>query len=171
MERELRELYDANGNRTGKTYFKGDLIPQGYHQMVVGILIENDKNEFLMQKRVARKGGYYGITGGHPKAGETPMQGIITEVYEEIGIDISNDNLILFDEGCDGVDCFKFYYLKKDIDISKCILQEDELDELAWFHIDLIKQMIKTNKLEQAQASAYQRYFNYLKNNLSKNDN
>ena len=37
-----------------------------------------------MQKRVASKGGDWGVTGGHPKAGEEPITGIITEVKEEL---------------------------------------------------------------------------------------
>ena len=162
MERELRDLYDANSNLTGKTYFKGDPVPEGCHPMVVGILIENSNNEFLMQKRVERKGGYYGITGGHPKAGETPLEGIVTEVMEEIGVDISNDNIILFDEGCDGHDCFKFYYIKKDVDISKCVLQADELTGLKWFPMAEIKRMMQTGELEEGQAACYRRYFRYL---------
>ena len=38
-----------------------------------------------MQKRVPEKGGDWGVTGGHPKSGETPIQGMITEIKEELG--------------------------------------------------------------------------------------
>lgn len=82
--RELRDLYDRNGNRTEYTYYKGDKIPEGYYPMVVMIAIQNNNNEFLMQKRVASKGGDWGVTGGHPKSGEAPIAGIITEVKEEL---------------------------------------------------------------------------------------
>ena len=86
MKKEKRDLYDKNLKLTGKTYYKGDKVPEGYYPMVVMIAIENSKGEFLMQKRVPRKGGDYGVTGGHPKSGETPYEGIITEVKEELGI-------------------------------------------------------------------------------------
>lgn len=82
--RELRDLYDRNGNRTEYTYYKGDEIPKGYYPMVVMIAIQNSNEEFLMQKRVASKGGDWGVTGGHPKSGEDPITGIITEVKEEL---------------------------------------------------------------------------------------
>ena len=52
--------------------------------MVVMVVIRNSKGEFLMQKRVESKGGDWGVTGGHPKSGETPIEGIITEVKEVI---------------------------------------------------------------------------------------
>ena len=53
---ELRDLYDFNGNRTNKTYYKGDEIPNGFYPMIVMVVIKNSKNEFLMQKRVESKG-------------------------------------------------------------------------------------------------------------------
>ena len=70
--------------------------------MVVMIAIQNSKGEFLMQRRVLEKGGDYGVTGGHPKAGETPLEGIVTEVKEELGLDFSKENFIEYDAGCDG---------------------------------------------------------------------
>ena len=112
MIREERDLYDKNSNKTNKTYFKGDPIPNGYYPMVVMIAIQNSKDEFLMQKRVPEKGGDWGVTGGHPKAGEDPTSGIITEVREELGIDISKERIIEFDSGFDGKECYKMYYLK-----------------------------------------------------------
>ena len=78
--RELRDLYDEFGNKTELTYYKGDEIPKGYYPMVVMIAIENSDGKFLMQRRVPEKGGDYGVTGGHPKSGETPYEGIITNL-------------------------------------------------------------------------------------------
>ena len=49
---ELRDLYDANGIKTDKTYRKGDNIPNGYYPMVVMVAIRNTKGEFLMQDTV-----------------------------------------------------------------------------------------------------------------------
>ena len=54
---ELRDLYDINSNKTDKTYYKGESIPEGLYPMVVMIVIRNSKGEFLMQKRVKSKGG------------------------------------------------------------------------------------------------------------------
>ena len=91
--------------------------------MVVMIAIENSDGKFLMQKRVPEKGGDYGVTGGHPKSGETPYEGIITEVKEELGIDISKYDITEFDSGCDGKDCYKMYYVKADLDIAYLNIQ------------------------------------------------
>ena len=79
---ELRDLYDVNSNLTGKTYHKGEAIPEGFYPIVVMDVIRNSKGEFLMQKRVPRKGGDWGVTGGHPKSGETPLEGIVIAVKD-----------------------------------------------------------------------------------------
>ena len=123
---ELRDLYDADSVKTDKTYRKGEKIPNGYYPMVVMVVIRNSNGEFLMQKRVKAKGGDWGVTGGHPKSGETPLEGIITEVKEELGLDFSNEKFVEYDSGCDGNDCYKMYFVNKDVDLKNIKVQEDE---------------------------------------------
>lgn len=48
------------------------------------VFIQNSKGKFLIQKRSKIKNGKYATTGGHPKSGEDSIQGIISEVKEEI---------------------------------------------------------------------------------------
>ena len=162
--RELRDLYDINSNKTDLTYRKGDEIPNGYYPMVVMIAIENNDGKFLMQKRVPEKGGDWGVTGGHPKAGETPFEGIITEVKEELGVDISNNEIILFNEGCDGVDCYKMYYTKLDLDINEFNIQEEELTEVKWFSMEELESMVKDKTLNENQIDFFVKCQNFINN-------
>lgn len=162
---ELRDLYDANSVKTGKTYRKGDIIPEGYYPMVVMVVIRNSNGDFLMQKRVKEKGGDWGVTGGHPKAGETPIEGIITEVKEELGLDFSQENFIEYDSGCDGRDCYKMYFVNKDVELEDIIIQEDELSEVRWFSMEELKHMVETKELNENQISCFIKVCNYLDNN------
>lgn len=162
MQREKRDLYDKFGNLTGHTYYKGEVVPKGLYPMVVMIALQNSQGEFLMQKRVERKGGDWGVTGGHPKSGESCEEGIITEVREELGIDISNDDFIEFDSGCDGKECYKMYYLKKDIDLTDIDIQEDELTEVQWFSIEKLNSMVKTKELNQDQIDFFLKAMKFL---------
>ncbi len=159
---ELRDLYDINSNKTDKTYRKGDLIPEGYYPMVVMVVIRNSNGEFLMQKRVERKGGDWGVTGGHPKSGETPIEGIITEVKEELGLDFSKENFIEYDSGCDGTDCYKMYFVTKDIDINDITIQQEELSEVRWFTMDELKSMVSSGELNENQIACFTKVCNYL---------
>jgi len=146
---ELRDLYDVNSNKTDKTYYKGEVIPEGYYPMVVMVVIRNSKGEFLMQKRVKSKGGDWGVTGGHPKSGETPLQGIITEVKEEIGLDIKPEDLVLYYGGRSESSrvFFDDYYVKLDVDdIDKLKLQEEEVESLHWFSAEEIHELMKEGK-------------------------
>ena len=162
--KELRDLYDINSNKTNKTYYKGDLIPKGYYPMVVMVVIRNSKGEFLMQKRVKEKGGDWGVTGGHPKSGETPIEGIITEVKEELGLDFSNEKFIEYDSGCDGKDCYKMYYINKDIDLNDITIQKEELSEVKWFTMDELKRMVELKELNNDQISCFIKVCDYIKN-------
>lgn len=159
---ELRDLYDINSNKTDKTYYKGESIPEGYYPMVVMVVIRNSNGEFLMQKRSINKGGDWGVTGGHPKAGETPIEGIISEVKEELGLDFSNENFIEYDSGCDGKDCYKMYFVNKDIDLNEITIQEEELSEVRWFSMEELKDMVKRKELNENQISCFIKVCNYL---------
>ena len=159
---ELRDLYDINSNKTDKTYHKGEKVPEGYYPMVVMVVIRNSKGEFLMQKRVEKKGGDWGVTGGHPKSGETPIEGIISEVKEELGLDFSNEKFTEYDSGCDGKDCYKMYYLKLDIDIENLKIQEDELSEVKWFSMEKLNKMVQTKELNLDQISCFVKCVKFL---------
>ena len=162
MERERRDCYNENSEPTGETYFKGDKLPEGRYPMVVMIVIQNSKGEFLMQKRVPEKGGDWGVTGGHPKSGETPLEGMITEVKEELGLDISDKTLEIYSEGCDGVDCYKMYYVNLDFDAETLDIQKEELTEARWFSMDKLEEMVETKELNPNQIACFVKCKNYL---------
>ena len=110
-----------------------------------------------------QKDGDWGVTGGHPKSGETPLQGMITEIREELGLDFSNEKLIEFDSGCDGTDCYKMYYINKDIEIKDIKIQEEELTEVKWFTLEKLQDMVKNKELNENQIACFVKVCNYLK--------
>ncbi len=146
---EKRDLYDGERNLTGETIFKGDKIPEGKYINVVLVYIQNSKGEFLIQKRSKRKNGKYATTGGHPKSGESSIEGIITEVKEEIGLELKPQDLILYYGGkSDSEQVFwDDYYIKLDVEnIQDLKLQEEEVESIHWFSIDEIKNLQKEEK-------------------------
>ena len=131
---EKRDLYDINRNLTGETMFKGEPIPEGRYIIVVLVYIQNSKGEFLIQKRTLEKNGKYASTGGHCKSGETGLQGMITEIEEEIGLNVSPDELELIFSGREDKAqvFFDLFYLKKDFEINDLTLQKDSLIEKSF---------------------------------------
>ena len=164
MAREKRDLYDENSNCTKITYFKGDPIPKGFYPMVVMVCIQNSEGKFLMQKRVLSKGGDWGVTGGHPKSGETPIEGMVTEIKEELGIDVDSSSLEVFSEGCDLTDCYKMYYLKLDAKIEDFNIQKEELTQVKWFSMTELQEMVKNKILNPNQIACFEKCVKYLEN-------
>ena len=158
---EIRDLYDKNRQVTGKTFVKGSQVPKGYYYLIVIIVIENSKGEFLIQKRVANKGGKWALTGGHPKAGETSLEGIISEVKEELGIDINNKKLLLFEQTTHHDQLFDLYYLKDNINLNSIKVQVEEVDGVAWKRLEEIDKMHKNGEFHRGHYQVIQHYLEY----------
>lgn len=146
---EKRDLYDSERNITGETILKGEKIPPNRYIIVVLVFIQNSEGKFLIQKRSKRKNGKYATTGGHPKSGESSIQGIITEVNEEIGLKLNSNDLKLYFSGRSDAErvFWDDYYVKMDVkDIKKLKLQEEEVGLVEWLSEGEIKQLMKEDK-------------------------
>lgn len=164
---EKRDLYDINRNLTGETIYKGDSIPDGKFILVVLSFIQNSKGEFLIQKRSVQKHGKYGSTGGHAKTGETSIQAMMTEINEEIGLKVNEDELNLVYSGRDDINkvFFDLYYIKKDFSTDSLTLQEEEVESVKWMIVDEIKQLISTNEFLDSNVDEFYKILDYLNNN------
>ena len=160
---ELRDLYDKDRKLTGEKIYKGQNIPQGRYYITVVIFIQNSKNEFLLQKRSKKKDGKWATTGGHPISGQTSEEGIITEVKEELDIDIVSENIKLFKTIKTKDDFVDIYYLKEDVDITKIKIQNEEVSDIKWATIEEIKKLIKSEAFSTSHAEFFQFCLDYLK--------
>ena len=151
---EKRDLYDINKNLTGETIYKGEVIPPNRYITVVLCFIRNSNGEFLIQKRSLNKNGQYGSTGGHPKSGESSIKGMISEIKEEIGLTVNENELELIYSGRQDTDqvFFDIYFLNKDFEISDLVLQKEEVDFVEWDSLDKIKQLIEDGLFMETHA-------------------
>ncbi len=164
---EKRDLYDLNRNLTGETILKGDETPKGRYIIVVLVFMQNSKGDFLIQKRSKRKDGKYATTGGHPKSGEDSIQGVLTEVEEEIGIKLNPNDLQLYYSGRSEKErvFWDDYYIKIDIeDIKKLKLQEDEVEDVEWFSANQIVELMKQDKFLRNHYEEFEILMDWLKN-------
>lgn len=154
---ELRDLYNSKRILTGEVIKKGENVPFGMYYITVVVFIENGKGEFLLQKRVEKKDGKWATTGGHPKSGESSLQGIVTEIQEELGIDVSENQLTLFKTIQTEDDFVDLYYLKKDINIDHIVVQEDEVATVKWATREEIKKIINDGNF----STSHEEFYNY----------
>ena len=163
---EKRDLYDINRNLTGETIYKGDSIPDGKFILVVLSFMQNSKGEFLIQKRSVQKGSKYGSTGGHAKTGETSIQAMMTEINEEIGLKVNEDELNLVYSGRDDIDkvFFDLYYIKKDFSTDSLTLQKEEVESVKWMTVEEIKYNISAGNFLNSHVDEFYRILDYLNN-------
>lgn len=164
---EKRDLHDENRKLTGETILKGDKIPKGKYIVVVLIFIQNSKGEFLIQKRSTRKNGKFATTGGHPKSGESSIQGIITEVEEEIGLKLNPKDLKLYFSGKSETESVFWddYYVKMDIpDIKQLKLQKDEVSSIEWLSEKEIINLMKQDKFFKNHYEEFEILLKWLNN-------
>lgn len=146
---EKHELVDRNGDKTGKilTHIEArnpDNVPEGYYISVVGVVIINSNNEILLQKRSRFKRANpskWGICGGKVDLGETPLEAGVRETLEEIGITLNRDDLKFLSMDTNEKAHFTVYYVRGDIDIDECKLQEEELEEVKYFKIEELEDL------------------------------
>lgn len=159
---EKRDLYDENKKLTGETILKGELVPKGRYYITVVIFIQNESGEFLIQKRVMKKDGKWATTGGHPVSGESSKQGIITEIKEELGIDVESRNIQLFKTIKTEDDFVDLYYLKENVNINDVIVQQEEVEKVKWASIEEIKYMIQNNEFSESHTEFFIMCLNFL---------
>lgn len=147
---ELLDVYDNNGNVTGRTIVRGDktaILNENEHIAVAVIFIENDNGEFLIQKTSQEKGGEFSSTGGHVDSGETPLVAIKREVKEELGFNIDDEQIdeygfLLYDKPLRYL-----YYLKKNISLDKLAIQKEEVEYVEYMSVSKINELIETNQM------------------------
>lgn len=85
---ELWDVYDAEGNLTGKTHLRREPLTADEYHLCVHVWVENSKGEFLLTKRSENKSmpGLWESTGGSVTAGEDSFSAALREVQEETGI-------------------------------------------------------------------------------------
>ena len=141
---EKHELVDINGNKAGKilTHVEArdpNNVPEGHYIAVVGVVIINNNNEILLQKRSRFKRSNpskWGICGGKVDLNETTIDAGVRETLEEIGIRLNKEDLNFLSMNTNEKTHFTVYYVRQDINIDKCKLQEEELEEVKYFKIE-----------------------------------
>ena len=144
---ELLDIYDEQGNNTGKTIVRGETPKEKEHIALSVIFIENDAHQFLIQKSSKEKGNNYTSTGGHVNTKETPKEAIIREVQEELGITLNTNEIEEYGYLLYDMPIRYIFYVKKNIDLQEISLQQEEVESISYKSIEEIEELIKTNKM------------------------
>lgn len=158
---EYRVLYDEYGNKTDEVVEKGYSYPENRRIMVAAIIIENDENKYLIQKRSMNKGDIWAFTSGHIESFETSLEGIVREAKEELGLDIDSKNIITFNSGVNKKYVFYSYYLRKNIDLNSLVLQSDEVEDAKLVSLSEIENLINKGNFKESHIKIFNDYINF----------
>ena len=153
---EMFDVLNEWGEYTGEVASRDRCHTEGlWHRAVYGFVIDKNKN-VLLQKRSANKKAWpnmWDVTvGGHVDAGEFGRQALIRKAKEELGLDITDDD-IKYLVGSTSIDTAKginkhfneCYMILKDVDVSDIKLQEEEVSEVSYFSKAEILERIDNN--------------------------
>ncbi|MEM6686641.1 MAG: NUDIX domain-containing protein [Bacteroidota bacterium] len=147
---EQWDIYNTHRIKTGKIVHRGDRLLEGEFHLVIHVAIINADNQLLIQQRQPFKKGWpnlWDVTiGGTVEAGETSQQAAERELFEELGYTHNFANArphftINFQRGFDD-----YYILKAEVDLSKLILQETEVQAVKWATRTEIVKLIQTKQ-------------------------
>lgn len=164
---ELCDIYDIDGNKTGETFIRGEMLKKNQYHLGANVWIINSKFEVLIQKRSKYKSclpDIWATHGGAVSAGETSFDACIREAHEEIGIVLQSQNVKYLSRGVGENLIMDNYIVLQEFDIESAALQVEEVSEIKWATLQEVKQM--TDKGEFFKYKEFQdviRYINELR--------
>lgn len=154
---EYFDVLNEKGEYTGIIETREKCHKEGLWHKAVVVFIINSKGQVLLQKRSANKKMWpnmWDITaGGHVLTGEFGFEAIIREAKEELGINLSKDDMTFIGSSIStnikgdiiNKHFNEYYIANKDIDETKLKLQEEEVSDVKWIEKDEIIKRIKDN--------------------------
>ena len=147
---EIWDILDSEGKQTGRTMVKGEeKVPEGFYHLGADVWLKNSANKILIQKRSHQKKlspNVWAMTGGSVIKGETSIETIEREAFEELGVQLNIKDakrLTRFRTGNVWVDT---YFLKQDIDLSQIIMQKEEVSEVKWATYEEIEEIYQNGQ-------------------------
>lgn len=154
---EYLDIYNEKKEKLNKKIKREDKLLDNEHILVAVIFIENSEGKYLIQKTSKEKGEKYATTGGHVLSGEIPKTAIIRETKEELGLDVSNENIIYIGDLLFGIPFGEIYYLKKDLNIAKLKLQQEEVEQVEYLTKAEILKLIETEKMVKSHGLMFKK--------------
>jgi len=161
---EKLDVFDENGNLTGEVKDRRLIHHDGDWHKAVHIWIINDKDQILLQRRVAWKDSNPNMldisSAGHVIAGDSSLSAAIRELQEELGLKIKPEDLQFvkrikkqskytptfinneFDD---------MFILKTEKTVSEMKIQKEEVAEVFFVSFEKFREMVEKKDPELLQ--------------------
>ena len=146
---EFNDIYDANRQPTGKVHRRGTHWKPGEYGLVVCVWVYDGEGKLLLTRRAPGKtfAGTWENSGGGAQAGETSLQAIRRELFEETGILAEESEFELMYSDKDKYIFYDFYCLYRKIPLREIKLQPGETDAVQWADFEQIHELIRKKRI------------------------
>lgn len=159
---ELVDIYNNKHEKQNYSKPRRELI-DGEYRLSCFVWILNDKDELLIQQRVAsakKCPNMWETVSGGAVAGDDAKAGAIRELKEELNIIIKEDDMEFIGSYKRVNDFVEVFLLKTNISIDKLILQEEEVQKVKWMKISEFEKLINDGKASDAGYFIFKEYYN-----------
>ncbi len=179
MSKELIDVLDENGIKTGEILSRDEIHKKGLWHRSIVVAIINEKNEVLLQQRSANKeknAGMWDISvAGHISTGQDALSAAAREINEEISVSIGYNVDIKsfrymfsyrtqqkYSEDFIENQFYDFFILRKEeLSIKDIKMQESEVQEVKFVSINELLKMQEEKKIVERKP-IYDELINYL---------
>ena len=161
---EIFDLYDCNGNPTGQEWNRAnvELIPDGLFRLVCEVLVKHIDGDFLLMRRDFSKkwgpGLWEASAGGSALKGESPLECIKRELFEETGI--KSDKFTEMNRSIGEHNLYHSYLTTVDCSKNNIVLQKGETIGYRWVSESEFFKFLKSDLIIKTQK---ERYLSFLK--------
>ena len=158
MKEEPVDILDEQGNKTGQTLLKSQAHKQGLWHGGAHIWIYNSKGEVLLQlrspKKVVKPNVWDVSVSGHIPAGKTPLETVVEEAQEELGLKVKPEELVYIgkvifddlmppDDWRHRVHTEVYALLQDSLKLSDLNLEEAEISDARWISLEQFSKDLK----------------------------
>ncbi len=159
---EYLDILDENGNATGEVKSREEVHEKGLWHRSVHVWFVNEKNEVLLQLRSKTKeihpGSWDISAAGHASQGDSSLEAAEREIFEEIGVVISGNQLIFLGQikktsihknGLYINNQFDDIYLvRTNLKITDFKFNDGEVEKVEYIPLETLKVWVKEGKEE-----------------------
>ena len=146
---EFNDIYDENRRLTGRLHRRGKRWHKGEYGLVVCVWVYDGNGKLLLTRRAKGKSfaGTWENSGGAAQAGETSLQAIRRELFEETGIRAEEQEFELLETSRDDNAFYDYYCLHRKTPIEEIVLLPGETVDAKWVALEEVHKMVERKEI------------------------
>lgn len=150
-------MTDGGARRAGR-HVRGVPMDRGEYHLIVFVWTFNARGQLLLTLRAPEKKHYpncWENTGGAALAGETSLQAVRRELFEETGIRAAEPEFRLVQSVREHSAFCDIYLLRKDVALEELVMQPGETVAARWVTLEELEALIREGQVAQPDVRRF----------------